>query len=103
MTAHDARSRTARSSTRSVSGDQAGRLGQRDEGLGLIDPRLGCRQRASASNPISRAIGDLDLRLVTDHQVVAVDRLAQIVGPLLGLRLAVGVQHAAEGVRGGSA
>ena len=41
-------------------------------------PRLGCCQRSSASTPATAAGGEVDLRLVEEPELVALERLAQV-------------------------
>ena len=58
--------------------DEAGLLGERDEVAGRHDAApSGWCQRSSASTPITRPVAQVDLRLVVQLELVALERAAQ--------------------------
>ena len=62
---------------------QARFFGDGDEHAGEIMPRVGWRQRTSASQQQMRRFGEADDRLVMHFQLVAVDADAQVLFDLL--------------------
>ena len=70
---------------------------------GRISPSDGCCQRHSASAPTTRPVGDVDLRLVVQDELVVLDRAAQLAGEreaLHGVPVLLGLVELGAGVVG---